>query len=202
MKNSKTYFKCGSPLFHKQVTSHTVFPPLWTLTYNLHHSRGTTTDSLTAVIDWTGVGPSITRAQKTLAYRVTTIAVIITTRHKAATTCWTPEESYLTNCTHSSASQGDRWCCSVVWWLVTLLRWSVADVNRNLESWRKVQQLDVNHCIIVTNMHPRTNFDCFSTYSYRLCQLASGVTSSLLLLSHVWKESCVGIFTGMRLDIL
>ena len=57
------------------------------LTYNIHHGRGATTDSLAAVIGCTGVGPSITRAQKRFTFRMTTITVIITTRHKAAATC-------------------------------------------------------------------------------------------------------------------
>ena len=139
------------------------------LTYNLHHSRDTTTDSLAGVIGWAGVGPSITRPQKRLASRITTITVIITTRHKAAAACWSPAISYLTSCTQSSASQGDSWCCSVVWRLVAFLKWSVADVNHNLEGWRKLAT-GCESLSLLQTCHPRMN--CFFNI-YRLCQLDS-----------------------------
>ena len=128
------------------------------LTYNIHHSRGTTTDSLAGVIGWTGVGPSITKDQKRFASRVTTITVIVTTRDKAAATCWGPAISYLINCTHSSASQGDGWCCSVVWRLVAFLRWSVADVNHNLEGWRKTHNKQLLQCSYMYNKQELTEF--------------------------------------------
>ena len=137
-KSIQTLHKCRSLVFHKQVnltTKSLSFHHFKLLTCNLHHSRGTTTESTTAFIGWAGVGPSITRDQKCLASRITTITVIIATRHKATAACWSPAISYLATCSHNSASQGDTWCCSVVWRLVALLRWSVADVNHNLEGW-------------------------------------------------------------------
>ena len=137
------------------------FHHLFLLTYNIHHSRGTTTDSLAGVIGWAGVGPSITRDQKRSASRIPTITVIVTTRHKAAATCWSPAVSYLTSCTQSSASQGDSWCCSVVWRLVAFLKWSVADVNHNLEGWRKLAT-GCESLSLLQTCHPRMN--CFSTY--------------------------------------
>ena len=60
--------------------------PARVLTYNIHHSRGSTTDSLNTVIGKAMVGPSITRAQNKIS-GAPTITVIVTTRYRAATAC-------------------------------------------------------------------------------------------------------------------
>ena len=80
--------------------SHYIFH--WVLTYDIHHSRGITTDPPNTVIGKATVGPSVTRAQNKIS-GAPTITVIVTTRHRAAATCWSPAVSYLTSCTHSSA---------------------------------------------------------------------------------------------------
>ena len=105
------------------------------LTYNVHHSGGPTTDALTLIIGWAGVGPSITSNQIGLGSGVPTVAVIVTTRYEAAATCWPPAVSYSTSRTHTSARQSDSWCCPVVWWLIARLRRRVADGNHNSEGW-------------------------------------------------------------------
>ena len=118
---------------------------LWCiLTYNIHHSRSIATDPKSFLIGWTCVGTSILSAQNSTTSGNSSIAILITTStwYKATrSTCWSPVVPYSTSSTHSSACQGDRWCCPVVWWLIAWLRRSVTDVNHNLESWRKNVQV-------------------------------------------------------------
>ena len=71
---------CMWPLLNLTILSARV------LTYNIHHSRGITTDPLNTVIGRAIMGPSITRAQNTISGAPTT-AVIVTTRYRAASTC-------------------------------------------------------------------------------------------------------------------
>ena len=113
------------------------------LTYNIHHSRGTATNPLAAVIGRAIVSSSIIIAQKITTSGNCTIAILITTsiwyKTIISTTCRSPAVSYLTSGTHSSACQSDRWCCPVVWWLIVWLKRSVADINDNLEGWKTIQ---------------------------------------------------------------
>jgi len=125
------------------------FLSLWCiLTYNIHHSRSIATDPKSFLIGWTCVGPSIMSAQKSTTSGNSSIAILITTStwYKAiiSTTCWSPAVSYSTSSTHNSASQSDRWCCPVAWWLIPWLRRSVADVNNNPEGWRKMYRYCVS----------------------------------------------------------